>query len=249
MIRVRLVLVNLNPINDTYKVMTSYGNMDCANEVISQTNMGASLSAWQDEGQDNGLSTTQVLYHLSDEVRVESVQRDLESVEEVLLRVSPSLRWEDETSVLLHSAANALRNHAEILHRNISSTSSLSTFRLCRRKRGYDVIVGPASASPARRVHFAAAFPDAYLPPSVVHDTFAPSTHHETNPSHSSSANDVCSMPTATPAQADWAKSPFSKSCEFTKHGNIHDVSFRRSRRRSSDPCCHSPLSTCRIVG
>jgi len=135
----------------------------------------------QDEGQDIGLSATLALYHMSDEVRVESVQRDLESLEEVLLRVSPSLRWEDETSVLLHLAANALRNHAEILYRNIAAAAAVVyAARLCRRKRGYDVIVGPASVSQARRVHFAAAFPDASLPPSVVDDTSAPSTHHET---------------------------------------------------------------------
>jgi len=211
--------------------------------------MGASHSTAEDKGQDSGLSATQMLYHMSDEARVQSVERDLEGVEEVLLRVSLSLQWEDETSVLLHSAANAMRNHAEILRGNIAAAAAVRPgyiAQLCRRKRRCDVIVGPASASPACRVHFAA-FPDACPPPSEVDDTFAPNTHHETNPSPFSSADDVCSMPT-TPSPAQWAKSTSSASCEFTKHGNNDDFISRRRRRRSSDPCCSSSLSTSRSV-
>jgi hypothetical protein len=59
---------------------------------------------------------------LPDDVRLESLRHQLETLEEMCARRSPKLDWKDvDTSVLLHSACNALRNEKAILEHNRNS--------------------------------------------------------------------------------------------------------------------------------
>jgi len=123
--------------------------------------MGGSNSTSKEEG----MSATQELYHLSDEARLESVERDLETLEEVQKRVSTAIRWDFEDSVMLHSAVNMLHNHAEILRSNVAAAATADrsgcTAQLCKKARGCHGIACASYASPARRVHFVAVSLDA----------------------------------------------------------------------------------------
>jgi hypothetical protein len=51
--------------------------------------------------------------------RLASLSLDLEAVEDVLKRTCPVLDWDDENSVMIHSAANTLRNNFAVLEINL----------------------------------------------------------------------------------------------------------------------------------